>query len=460
MKTFAIIAGAVAVLNIAHAQFQLPDARVIGSGSGQFFVSARGTLSPHSLELASGPDMLTLDPALLAVSCDRIKAELLRELNMPDQWRGKIFVMVRPARSANDPIFVVPQKLGNTWHCGVELPDAVDRNRLVEAVVRATLMEMANRNAKEQPTELPEWLPRGFSRQLMGAAEMKLILRPPRKPESGGYINLSRETADFSDSPLASAIPTHKSNPLSEASEVLRTNAPLTFDELSWPTDEQLSGNGADVFGSSAQLFVSQILRVKNGPECLRNMLAEMPGYLNWQLAFQHAFEGTFPTPLDVEKWWALELSQFNGRDLLHLLTAAESAKQLDAVFQFPIQVQIGAGAPMRTDMTLQTIIRGWSRPRQMETLKSKIWELGVLRLRIAPEFMPLVDQYRLVLQDYYKKRSVSTRILIQVGLIADKSIDETVARLDALDVQRAALRQHAQAPTISAVETVPAIIP
>ena len=445
------------MLNFANAQGQ-PNATVIRSGSGQFFISARGGVSPQSLDLAAGPDMLTLEPALLAVSCDRIKAELLRELNMPDQWQGKIFVILRPARSANDRVVVVPQMLGRTWHCGVELPDAVDQSRLVEAVVRSTLLEIANRNATDQPTEIPEWLARGLTRQLIGSSAMKIILRPPHKLDNG--LNVTRETVDFSDSPKPSVGPTRKMNPLADAMEVLRKNDALTFDQLSWPTDEQLTGNGADVYGSCSQLFVSQLLRLKNGPECLRAMLAEMPEHLNWQLAFEHAFQGTFKTPLDVEKWWALELAEFNGRDLLHLLTVAESAKQLDAVFQFPIEVQIGQGAPMRTDITLQTIIRGWSRQRQLEMLKNKIWELGLLRLRISPDYMPLVDQYVRVLQDYYKKRSLSTRILEAMGMISDKSAEEAVAQLDVLDVQRANLRHPSQPPVVSATESAQAVAP
>jgi hypothetical protein len=242
--------------------------------------------------------------------------------------------------------------------------------------------------------------------------------------------------------------------------DVLRTNDALTFEQLSWPTDEQLSASGPDVYGSCAQLFVSQLLHLKNGPECLRAMLAEMPEHLNWQLAFEHAFQGTFQTPLDVEKWWALELAEFNGRDLLHLLTVAESAKQLDAAFQFPIDVQIGQGAPMRTDITLQTIIRGWSRQRQLDMLKNKIRELAVLRLRISPDFMPLVDQYVRVLQEYYKKQSASTRIFSSIRFISDKSADEAVAQLNALDVQRANLRQQSRTQVVSAAEPAQTVTP
>jgi hypothetical protein len=454
VKLIAIIVGALAVLNLAHAQGQ-PNATVIRSGSGQFLVSARGGVSPQSLDLAAAnPAMLTLEPPLLAVSCDRIKAELLHEMNMPDTWSGKIFVIIRPARSADDRIFVVPQKLGRTWHCGVELPDAIDQNRLVEAVVRATLLEIANRNATDQPTEIPEWLVRGLTRQLIGSSAIKIILRPPHIQKDGWKV--SHEVMDFSDSPKPSGRPTLKLNPLAGAMNVLRVNDALTFDQLSWPTDEQLAGIGPDVYGSCAQLFVSQLLHLKKGPECLQAMLAELPEHLNWQLAFDDAFQPIFKSALDVEKWWALQLTEFNGRDLLHLLTVEESSRQLDAVFQFPIEVQIGATAPMRADITLQTIIRGWSRQRQLETLKNKIWELGVLRLRISPDYMPLVDQYVSVLQEYSKKKSASTRLFTSMGLISDNSAAEALAQLDALDSQRANLRRQVKTQVLSAAEPMP----
>lgn len=445
------------MLNFANAQGQ-PNATVIRSSSGQFFVSARGGVSLRSHDLAFAPEMLTLEPPLLAISCERIKAELLRDLNMQDEWRGKIFVILRPARTANDRVVVVPQKLGRDWQCGVELPDAINQNRLVEAVVRATLLEIANRNAKDEPAEVPEWLARGLTRELLGSSAMKIVLRPPNKFENG--LNMSSQTVDFSDAPQPPGSLTRKRNPLADALEVLRTGDALTFDQLSWPTDDQLNGDGMGVYGSCSQLFVNRLLRMKNGPEGLRAMLAELPSYLNWQLAFEDAFRGTFKTPLDVEKWWALEVAEFNGRDLLHLLTPAESARQLDAVFQFPIEVQIGQGAPMRTDISFQTVIHGWSRARQIELLKSKIWELGVLRLRISPEYMPLVDKYIQVLQEYYKKQSASTRIFAHMRFISDKSGDEAIARLNALDVQRANLRAQPNSPVVSATESTQAVAP
>ena len=114
----------------------------------------------------------------------------------------------------------------------------------------------------------------------------------------------------------------------------------------------------------------------------------------------------------------------------------------------------------MRAGITLQTIIRGWSRQRQLEMLKNKIWELGVLRMRISPDYMPLVDQYVAVLQEYYKKQSASTRIFTGMGAFSDKATEETVAQLDALDVQRANLRQPPKAPVVSATETTDTVAP
>ncbi|HWD94643.1 MAG TPA: hypothetical protein VG938_20105 [Verrucomicrobiae bacterium] len=452
MKAIAIIVGTLAVLGTAKAQWP-PNTTMMGSASGQFFVSARNlTFSPRSLELGNAPEMVTLEPALLAVSCERIKRALLRQLDTRDQWQGKIFVVLRPARSADDPITVVPERLGGNWDCGMELPDALNRNRFVEAIVRACLLEMANRNATDRSAEIPEWLVRGMTRQLLGSSEIKLILPPPLPGVN--VFNVQHMTMDFSDAPHTLGDPTRMLNPLAAAAAILRTNSPLTFDQLSWPTDEQLSDD-TDVFGSSAQLFVSELLHLPNGPTGLRAMLGELPDYLNWQLAFLNAFHGTFQEPLDVEKWWALNLTEFSGRDLMHLLTPEESWNQLNAIFQFPVEVQIGEAPPMRTDITFQTIIRGWSRTPQLQMLKKKLWELDLLRLRAAPDFIPLVDGYRETLQNYYKKRSASLKILAGTGPIPDKAVSEALERLDALDAKRANMQPERQTP-VAAAEIAP----
>jgi hypothetical protein len=307
------------------------------------------------------------------------------------------------------------------------------------------LLEIANRNAADRSVEIPEWLVQGFTRQLLGSGAIRLLLAAPRTKENG--LSVTREVVDFSDGPRKPGNLTLNRNPLTEALEILQTNRPLTFDELSWPTDAQLSGDGADVYNSSSQLFVQELLHLKNGSASLRTMLTEMPDYLNWQFAFLDAFHGAFQEPLDVEKWWALQVAEFSGRDVLHLLTPEESGRQLDALFQFPIEVQIGQGPPMRTDITVQTIIRGWSRTQQLPLLKKKLWELDLLRLRVAPDFMPLVDEYRQTLQEYYKKRND----VLREDPLPDRMAAEFATRLDALDAQRAKMHPQASMPVATA---------
>jgi hypothetical protein len=63
-------------------------------------------------------------------------------------------------------------------------------------------------------------------------------------------------------------------------------------------------------------------------------------------------------------------------------------------------------------------------------------------------------------LQNYYKKRSASTRILATMGLISDTSVAEAVARLDALDAERANLREQSRPPAVSAPLTAQAVEP
>lgn len=455
MKRLAIFATALAALMSANAQVP-PGTAVVRSISGQFFVSSRSVaISAHSLQLSVEPDVITLEPALVAVSCERIKQELLRELGMRDQWQGKIFVMIAPAETTDDPVAVAPEWFAGNWNCGIQLPDVIDRERFVEAVTRACLTEIANRNSRGHFTALPEWLVQGFTGQLLGFSEEELVLEPPQRGTRG--YSVTRLGFDLTDNPKISGPSVRRMNPLAEAIAVVHTNRPLTYDQLSWPTDEQLTGDEQIVYRSSSELFVSQLLRVRNGPACMSAMLAELPNYLNWQFAFLDAFHNDFQEQLDVEKWWALQLAGFTGRDMLHLWTPEETWKQLDEFFQIPIDVKIGAAPAMRTDITFQTVIRGWSRTRQLQLLRQKLWDLELLRVRVSLDYVPLVEGYREALQGYYQKRISGARNIPKYGPLLDKLENETIQQLDALDVQREKLRPEPQLPLAPAVESADA---
>ncbi len=452
-KAALILVAALAALNGALAQ-GIPDTSMVGGVSGQFLVSNRGLqISANSKRLASEANMAELQPPLTAVSCERIKQELLRALGMRDQWQGKIFVVLYPAQSLEDPISVIPERFGGNWNCAVRLPNVVDRNRFVAAVLRACLLEIANRNATSSSTEIPEWLVQGFTRQLIDSSAQPLLLTQGDETVNGYLVK--RLKVDLTDNPKVSGPNIRNLNPLAGAIATMHTNSPLSFEELSWPTDEQISGDAQPVFDCSSQLLVSQLLRLKGGAAAMRTMLARLPNYLNWQLAFYEAFQGNFKDALEVEKWWSLQMVQFSGRDLLHLWTPEESARQLDAYFNFPINVQIGPGTPMRTTITFQTVIRGWSRTRQLELFKKKLWDLDILRQRVALDDIPILDGYRQVLQDYYKARTNSKDTLPRSAPLVRNAVNEAIEKLDALDARRAEMQPGQQAPLASAGDAV-----
>src|SRR5689334_23328572 len=69
------------------------------------------------------PNLVPLDPNLLAVSCERIKKALLAELGLADQWHAKINPQLHPFRIPDEAVVVTTVKFGSQWNYRVELPD-------------------------------------------------------------------------------------------------------------------------------------------------------------------------------------------------------------------------------------------------------------------------------------------------------------------------------------------------
>src|SRR5207245_2196559 len=116
---------------------------------------------------------------------------------------------------------------------------------------------------------------------------------------------------------------------LERAHKTIATRSACTFEQLSWPMEEYLSGADVEIYRCSAQLFVHSLLELADGQACLQSMLEELPGYYNWQLAFLHAFRAHFTRPLDTEKWWTLQVLRFTGRDLAQTWSDEESWRKL-----------------------------------------------------------------------------------------------------------------------------------
>ncbi len=425
------------------AQLAPPDSVSVRSVSGQFIVYGARKQPPAQI-FFNDPNLLMLEPSLVAVSCERLKQALASEMGPGGQWRGKIHLALHPARSPNDEITLTGERFKDGWGYRLHVPNPVERTRFVRGVVQALLLEEANRQTEGRSAEIPVWLAEGLTRQVLASRGNEVLLSP-------SSVTVNRLTV------APTVVNARRADPLALARRDLREHAPLTWEQLSWPTDGQLDGAEGGIYRSSAQLFVRELLRLPDGRACLHALLEALPQFYNWQLAFLKAFQPHFQRPLDVEKWWALQVEYFTGRDARGQWSPEDSWAKLGEILRAPVHVrQEKKDLPSVADVPLTTVVREWDFARQTPILRAKLRELDGARLRMAAEYLPLVEDCRQTLTDYLAKRG-------QVGQVlsggrtsapgANTVVRETVKKLQALEAQWLELKPAASGATES-VET------
>lgn len=407
----------------------------VHSSSGQFIVQGRRpTPSDQILPGQTSSDrVVQLDTDLLTVSCERIKQAVLRILDTPDNWRGRIKLELLRYATAIQDIRITSMLNADVWHYQVELPEQIEPEKLVRGIVRVLLLEMANRNAGTRSAELPLWLVEGLARYLLAEDIADLILRP----QTGFALQFV------------------KPDPLLPVRKHLSAHAPLSFTELSLPGSAQLAGENWRTYQLCSQLFLTDLLRMKDGRAALLDMLHQLPQHLNWQTAFLNAFRVQFPRMLEVEKWWAVNLANFTGRDPASTWPRSLSLQKIDEILHSPAEVSFTSqDLPERKSASLQQIVAERSLAQQQGLLRQKINQLYVLRFNVPPELASLVDNYRLTLESYLAKReragyepAIKGQPLVRVNYL----VEEVVRRLNELDRQRAVLSQTNAAPASAA---------
>jgi hypothetical protein len=329
------------------------------------------------------------------------------------------------------------ERFQDGWQYRVSLPSIIERERYVRAIVSVLLLEMANRQARQRSAELPTWMVEGFTREILSSKQLEIILPPPQVSGTGLR--------------MTSLVMNERSqNPLSRAHAQLCAGSPLSFQQLSWPAAEQLVADRGELYRSSAQLFVHQLLNLPDGAACIKSMLEQLPAYYNWQFAFLRAFHEVFSQPLDVEKWWSLQLVHFTGRELSDRWPLEESWQKLDESIRSSVQVRIGTNEqPLHADVTLQTIIKDWTLPRQVSAFETKLHELQMLRPRLMPELGVIADEYCQVIQTYVQNlnHTANLALLSVKQAVLRRSAGEAIVRLDDLDARRALIRPVVRPP-------------
>jgi len=445
----AVVLGLCWFLAAAHAQFSFTDQNSVSSLSGQFLVTSveDDTSFFHDPSLAANTNLVRLKTALLAVAAERFKISLWQELGLPANatWSGKIYLRLHPARSLDETVTITSRPFLNRWNYEVDLPDLISKTRYARALSGVLLLELANRTARPggHSAELPCWLVDGLAQQMLAADGDKVVLSAPLRKNNDlpvSRINQSERGLDA----LAAARPVLQSLPV------------LTFDQLSWPTDAQMAGNDGGAYLACAQLFQHELLGLKNGREKMRALLGGLPDYFNWQMAFFRAFGQDFQRPLDVEKWWALQVVDFAARAPGPRWTTDSSLARLDQLMSVPVEFRSGSNAlPSHADVSLQDALKNLDPAQQDLVLRTKVRDFALVELRLAPPFGELADGYRVALAGFLgvpqssPKGTARTAGTPHQGTAMQRktSLAETLAKLDALD------RRRREAETRSAIK-------
>jgi hypothetical protein len=415
----------------ACAQFPSAETGFAHSTSGQFIVTGGQQVSwlAGLPAIATNTDLVRLEPALLAVSAERLKESLRRQLGISQSapWSGKIFLVLHPAQSPDESVTVISSRFGSGWNYRVELPDIVSRTRLARALTGVLLLEFANCDAQSHSAEIPAWLNDGLSQQLSAAGSPENLLSLPYKIVNGlavAEINATQRGID----------------PMAVARQVLKNSPALTFEQLSWPDDNQVSGADGGVYRASAQLFVNSLLGLKNGAADLREMLQDLPHFYNWQIAFQNAFRENFQTPLDVEKWWALQAVDFAAHDPGPQWTPAVSRIALDEILSVPVEMRATSNnLPVYAEISLQAVIRNFDPAQQTPILQAKLRDLELAQFHMTAPLPALSNAYRRIIGDYLDGENLSAPPSTRRATNSSQNngVDDAVEKLDALDAQR-----------------------
>jgi len=441
------------LLNLeAGAQINLPSrnamrdsftAGTYRSASGQFVVHGPPPRDRYYGEAFNDTkvDWVRLEPALLAVTCERVKKAVLTTLGITlDQWRDTIAVHLHPAAGLGDTVAIAVIRDRNRWNYEVEMPDVLERSEVVAAIVHAMLIEMANRET-ERAAEIPAWLVQGMARELIGGSTIDLVVEPPNKGR------MSARTRNFAAE--LTKRDGYWVDPLTQAHDQLSTMPVATLDELFWPTPAQAAGSAAGGFGASAQLLLHGLLTVDNGRPDMVAFIRTLARHYNWQLSFFPAFQAHFASQLELEKWWALQAVTFTGRNLRQLWSPEESAKRVTEGVRVAVEVRTSTNElPLLSQLTLQAIIRDWDFARQQAVVQVKLNELILLRTRVDSTVAPVVDGYREALESYLKKEEKDSvtpmgKAMRRPGV--DEDGREAIRELDLLDAH---LKEYLRKPT------------
>ncbi|MBM3881850.1 MAG: hypothetical protein FJ387_19350 [Verrucomicrobia bacterium] len=407
------------------------------SRTGQFVVHSPYLSTPSLGQRAVGgaTNLIALQPDAVAVACERIKQGVLATLGLPDRWRGRIHVWLKPEQVLKAPIAPAATRYADGWAYDLPLPGQLEPARLVRAVVEALLTELAHRSGGPHPPELPVWLIEGLVAHLLEAGGPEVVPTPsPLSSRVGpqwGQVQPETRSA--------------RPDELWRAQQLwFQAHPPLSFNQLALPTEAHLAPPLQPAYRASARLFLSELRRLPGGTSALAGLVGRLSFALNWQTAFLASFHQHFTRLVEVEKWWAVVTDQITGRNSGAVWSSEQARLRLDELLWFVVETrQHALDPPQRSKVPLAQVLEEWHPAARDQVLRLKQGQLQIF-LRHAPaELQPLARAYADALAGFLAPgpppRAVSAKAR---PAEADRRqrVRELARQWHALDQQRAAL--------------------
>jgi hypothetical protein len=376
-------------------------------------------MTPPELDLPNAEASPVLSAALLPTSCERIKEAILRELNVRDQWRGRIIISIDSAMKPNTEPVVVAVREDDGFRYEVWTPANIKHRHLSRTLVHVILLEMANRGATGESTRVPLWLVEGMMALVRADSMPTMMLQPNRAtPMDVSLVALDSVRGQ------------------------LNFHAPLTFQEMSWPQPGQITGKDEIVFHASAEMFTYSLIHLPDGQAKMVRFIHQLPAHLNWQVTFLEAFSADFRQLRDVEKWWGLQCLSITGEELGSRWSAPESGRRFQSALDVPVYVHLATNRlPSAAIFRSQDVILKWNLKDQKVVLQRVFVSLHGLRAHLDSEYVPLLNEYMEILSVYLKRHSPSYIRWMRADSNSARFRESTARKLSRLDERLNALQ-------------------
>ncbi len=302
---------------------------------------------------AYAPDALV--SSALCAYAERIKHEWLRQLDLPDRWRDAIVFVVRnrEAGLTNAPVLTAELfRFGSQlkYQLTVVIPPSPDDATLAAAIIELLSAEVANRSQplpRDAPyvgAPIPVWLSEGFAQSIVSRPDRLLgwVQRDASGPRPMSAMELMRVTAVPGDA-----------------------------------TERAF-------YRAQAWLLVESLLRLPDGAAKMQQLLAELGATKMFARAFERVYGGDFPDTPTLEKWWSLQQTRARETTVAGNLTAAETARRLDAALTVEVEPRPAFGE----------LWRYYEQPWLDRELRQKLVALQALSAYGHPMYRPVIAQY------------------------------------------------------------------